>query len=682
MAKKPTYEELEQRVKEFNAEITKRELERSIKTTDLRRRAEKFINSDPSKTRKIPSGDNRNLIEDLQIHQIELEMQNEELRRSKLELQAARDKYSDLYDLAPVGYITVSEEGLLLETNLTAATLLGKYRNELIKQTISKFILSTDQNTYYLHRKLLFETGEPQKFELRIVQTDKLPFWVQLDMAAAQDEGGAPVCRIAISDITKRKKAEEALRESEARLKRASDNSPTILYRVMMAPGGEISLPYVSDVIVATMGVTPEEVMKDPSKLLGMVHPEDKEMFQEGIMKSAESLESFPLTFRCMKDGEVIWIEARGVPTPLADGGILWDGFLLDITERKLAEEALQESEEHHHSFMESAKGFIAYRLEVDPENYFSGHLIFASPGIEDEIGVSPEAEFSEWFKSVHPDDLPALIEAQSKSVQNGDTFDQEFRWKNLMGGWRWCHAISNPVFDSEGKPKYFNGMIIDVTPQKQAEKSLQESERHLRSLMENATNFAVYRLISDDDNPSLLSVIFVSPSITDIMGVSGPMSFETWFEHVHPDDVERIVKANVEAFKTLRFDETMRIYHPREQKWVWIHAISTGFEDHERQCKYVNGILFDITRQKKSNEALRESEDKFRNFAEQSLVGIYLISDNVFKTPSPTHSICPRSSMAPTASRLRSPRASLRSVNLCAVRRKAQPIARPLTAN
>ena len=100
--------------------------------------------------------------------------------------------------------------------------------------------------------------------------------------------------------IAERKRVEDALRESEARFKRASDNSPAVLYQIMMAPGGEISFPYVSDVIVATMGVTPEEVMKDPSKLLGMVHPEDKEMFQEGIMKSAESLESFPLTFRCM----------------------------------------------------------------------------------------------------------------------------------------------------------------------------------------------------------------------------------------------------------------------------------------------------------------------------------------------------------------------------------------------
>lgn len=151
-----------------------------------------------------------------------------------------------------------------------------------------------------------------------------------------------------------------------------------------------------------------------------------------------------------------------------------------DAAKQKKTEEALRESEEHHRSFMESAKGFIVYRLEVDPENYLSGRLVFVSPGIEDEIGISPEAEFSEWFNNIHPDDLPGLIEAQAKSVRNGDTFDQEFRWKNTKGEWGWCHAISNPVFDSDGNPAYYNGLMVNLTSQKQAEKSRLISSRLL----------------------------------------------------------------------------------------------------------------------------------------------------------------------------------------------------------
>ena len=112
---------------------------------------------------------------------------------------------------------------------------------------------------------------------------------------------------------------------------------------------------------------------------------------------------------------------------------------------RKRTEEVLRETEEYHRSFTESARGFIVYRLEVDPENYFSGRLIFVSPGIEDEIGVSPEAEFSEWFNNIHSHDLPGLFEVQAKSVQNGDTFDQEFRWENFLLSPYLIKALSLP---------------------------------------------------------------------------------------------------------------------------------------------------------------------------------------------------------------------------------------------
>jgi PAS domain S-box-containing protein len=155
--------------------------------------------------------------------------------------------------------------------------------------------------------------------------------------------------------------------------------------------------------------------------------------------------------------------------------------FANDKTDRSRAEQALRENEKHFHSFMENAKGFAVYRLKIDPDNYYRGHLVFVSPSLKDIVGVSPQAEFSQWFKNVHEDDLPALINAQNESVESGVTFDQEFRLKGLEGGWRWLHVISNPVFNSEEKPEYYNGIMIDITAQKQAEQALRERERNLK---------------------------------------------------------------------------------------------------------------------------------------------------------------------------------------------------------
>ena len=93
-------------------------------------------------------------------------MQNEELRRTQVELEAAWVRYFDLYDLAPVGYFTFSEQGLILQANLTAATLLGLSRAALVKEPVSRFVFREDQDTFYRHRKKLFETAAPQSYEL------------------------------------------------------------------------------------------------------------------------------------------------------------------------------------------------------------------------------------------------------------------------------------------------------------------------------------------------------------------------------------------------------------------------------------------------------------------------------------------------------------------------------------
>ena len=97
--------------------------------TALKKQAQEFINKNPSAIKEIPPMDIKELIEDLQVHQIELEMQNEELRRIQGDFEKARDKYSDLYDFSPVSYFTMNEKGIILEANLTAAATVGVEEN-------------------------------------------------------------------------------------------------------------------------------------------------------------------------------------------------------------------------------------------------------------------------------------------------------------------------------------------------------------------------------------------------------------------------------------------------------------------------------------------------------------------------------------------------------------------------
>ena len=145
----------------------------------------------------------------------------------------------------------------------------------------------------------------------------------------------------------------------------------------------------------------------------------------------------------------------------------------------------------------------------------------------------------------------------------------------------------------------------------------LVETEKHLQAFMTTAENFAVYRLVRDDNSPYGVEVIFVSPSLGEILGVEDPNQVHLWFEKAHPDDFERIVRANMEAFDSLKLDETIRIFHEPTGKWRWIRAVGTGSQDSIGAPMYANGIIIDVTEQKKAEEAHKKSEEKFRDLVE-----------------------------------------------------------------
>ena len=110
------------------------------------------------------------------------------------------------------------------------------------------------------------------------------------------------------------------------------------------------------------------------------------------------------------------------------------------------------------------------------------------------------------------------------------------------------------------------------------------------------------------------LDVVFVSPSIIDLMGVTEPQDFKTWFDSIHPEDLPRVINANLEARKTNRFDESMRLFHPIKKEWRWIHSISTGVPDEKGRPIFVNGIIIDITAQKLAEGELIKMQNELES--------------------------------------------------------------------
>ena len=184
--------------------------------SDLRRRAEKRLKPDGRREIEAMSGDEvARLLHELETHQIELELQNDELRRTQGELIEARDRYAKLYDYAPVGYLTLSAKGIILEANLTLAEMLAVPRASLIKRRLTSFIVDEDQDVFYRHRDYMKKHSGKNECELRFRDAEKESFWARLQCAPEEEKGaeerhgaGATTYRVIISDINRRKKAE------------------------------------------------------------------------------------------------------------------------------------------------------------------------------------------------------------------------------------------------------------------------------------------------------------------------------------------------------------------------------------------------------------------------------------------------------------------------------------------
>lgn len=178
----------------------------------LRQRAEAKTKPDRAAAPETPSRrDAQKIFHELQVHKVELEMQNEELLRVQEQLEASIARYFGFYDLAPVGYLTVSERGLIREANLTAASQLGVAKRALIEQPLTAFIFCEDQDNFYRHQRQLFNTGAASACELRLLKKDGAVFWAHLASSVGPDTDGACVCRLVISDITDRRALESEI---------------------------------------------------------------------------------------------------------------------------------------------------------------------------------------------------------------------------------------------------------------------------------------------------------------------------------------------------------------------------------------------------------------------------------------------------------------------------------------
>lgn len=320
------------------------------KISELRKRTRDFLSAKSVVTESLKD-DVLQLIYELDTYQIELEVQNEQLRSTQLELEQSQRRYADLYELAPVAYLTLSDKGTILEANLTAADLLGVERAKLINRTFSSFVVSDDQDVFFKSRKRLLETREKQSYELRLRCNNGTQIYTRVETLVESDASDSRGrCRMMLIDITKQKEMECANFTIKERYRAIVMDQNEMICR--FDPQRKIT--FANDAYCRYFDVDFRAVLG--TDFLSNIYEEDLLRVQ-GYFKDLNRIDpNKNMEFRmCPEEGEICWLQWSGQTLFDRKGNIIECQFVgRDITKIKKAERKLQEEVRIRQLFMDA----------------------------------------------------------------------------------------------------------------------------------------------------------------------------------------------------------------------------------------------------------------------------------------------------------------------------------------
>ena len=542
---------------------------------------------------KLSREDLAALISDLKTRHKELERQNEALRESQAQLRHDLKKYCDLYEFAPLGYLTLDQAATIRAANHTAARLLGADREGLINQPFQGFVGSQDRASLTACLDRVGRSAAPGKCDLRLTTRDGHEFWARLEVVAGLGAQGEQVWLMSVTDISELQEAERQLQENQTRFAAFMEHLPGIA--VIRNPQGRYL--FVNQAWEQALhkprqtwvGKTLEEIW--PQGVAATLRDHDGTVLKTG--KPLRTLERLP-----QSDGLHHWIICRFPIVDAAGQPILIGLSGIDVTEHLETKTRLEQ-------LLSTGPAAIFTRA---PE----GDLppTYVSDNVRGLVGWEAQeflTEASFWLKHVHPEDLPRILE-QIRFPWPQDRQTLEYRFQTREGSYRWMLDDVRLERDADGQPVEIIGAWMDITARKRAEEALQESETQFRRLVTQvpAVIFKGYKDWSID---------FFDRKIETLSGYSKE-DFDSrrikWGDLILPEDRDKVRQIFWEALQT---DQSyVREYRIRKQDGgvCWVQARGQIFLDAAGQIDHMSGVLFDITERKAAESRLQRERERF----------------------------------------------------------------------
>jgi PAS domain S-box-containing protein len=541
-----------------------------------------------------------------------------ERKRAEEALRESEERFRTAFEAGPVAMALTAMDTTLLKVNASFCRMLGFSESELVGRSYTEITHPEDIAANLVGTRRL-ASGEISSFrvEKRYIRKDGVVVWADMNTAAVPDAQGRPLyCVTHIQDITERKQAEEALRRSEARLSRSQEIAHLGSWELDLARD-ELAW---SDEVYRIFGLQPQEFGATYEAFLECVHPDDRQAVDDAYRGSVrEGRDTYEIEHRIVRKdtGEVRIVHEKCEHFRDAAGGIVRSvGMVHDITERTRAEEALRQSEARHRRLIENLKGSHFVYVH-DTEGVFQ----YASESLTDILGYAPDEFLTHYEKYLtdHPANQ-AVRRHTELALQGIRQPPYEVNTWHKDGSTRWLEVQEVPVFDAEGRVIAVEGVAQDITERKQAAEALRESEERHRFLVESVNDW-----IWETDRNGVYT--YASPQCREMLGYE-PREIvgKTPFDLMPPEEAGRVREIFVAvASQAKPFRRLENVNRRKDGRLVVLETNGVPVLDAQGKLAGYRGVDRDITERKRAEEALQESEERYRILLEHGFDGVFV---------------------------------------------------------
>ncbi|MDY6897114.1 MAG: PAS domain S-box protein, partial [Cyanobacteriota bacterium] len=595
----------------------------------------------------------------------------QENQQLKAELEWSEQLFQLLIDNIPHSVFWKDRNSVLLGCNRNFAedANVGEPSNIVGKSDYDLPWTKEESDFFRECDKRVMDSGVPEVNIIETqVQADGNQFWLDTSKIPLRDSKGNVVGIFGFfENITKRKQVEEnlkklnetlelrveqrtaQLRETEMRFLRLADNVPGMIYQFQLNTDGRISYPYVSSGCQDIWEVKPQEVYDDSELLFTMVHPDDLVNLKKTIAKSAETLQNWESEWRMTtRSGQYKWLKGISKPELQADKSIIWDGCIVDITQRKQTEDALQklnqeleervaqrtaeltQTEERLIKLTNSVPGMI-YEFCLTPEGEMS--FPYISSGCEDMFEISrlelitPKSS-DLIFNHIHPEDFAKVQETIGISAKTLNNWEHEWRIITDSNKHKWLKGIAKPEVQSDNSILWF-GCVIDISEHKKTEAKLREQEQFLRSIYDGLEH-NIYVLDVEGDE---LRCVGTNSFGLRMMGLSAAevvgKTVKELFGLEAAADIYPRCKKCIEMGSAITYEENL-IFQGRE---LCFFTTLNPIKDIEGKVYRLVGTTFNITERKRAEEELKASQHFIQSITDSSPNVLYIYDFEEQKT-------------------------------------------------